>query len=158
MRKLAPVFISTVVAFAAGNVLANDSMATDKTGSPTVSANKTGASNLSYSDKSNTSPGTNAKMDKSGAPADKSTTAEASKATTTQVAGAHDEDNKDLDKQASDKPLKTKKVKKSKVAHNTTKNVDKPSTMAPTDTSNTPPLSATKGEAVSSTTGKSAGQ
>src|SRR3954466_9764971 len=64
MRKLAPMFITTsILALAAGNVLANNTMgATDKTGSPTVSDN-TQKQPLSYSDKSNTAKGTNAKID-----------------------------------------------------------------------------------------------
>ena len=53
-------------ALAGGNALAtttavDKAKTTDKLGSPTVSAN-TNDQNLSYSDKSNTSPGTNAKM------------------------------------------------------------------------------------------------
>lgn len=68
MRKLAPMFIvASLVAFG-GNALAtttttavDKTKTTDKMGAPTVSAN-TNDPNLSYSDKSNTSPGTNAKM------------------------------------------------------------------------------------------------
>ena len=80
MRKLAPVFLMSSMLAIAGTAFANNTDKstmpdkttnadrTDKvTGSPTVDANKqtgnTGA-NLSYSDKSNTSPGTNAKLDK----------------------------------------------------------------------------------------------
>jgi hypothetical protein len=67
MRKLAPVVLmSSMLAFA-GSAFANsaDKVKTDNvTGSPTVSANKTNGADLSYSDKSNTSPGTNAKLDK----------------------------------------------------------------------------------------------
>src|SRR5512132_3280617 len=63
MRKLAPMFITTsILALAAGNVLANDMSSTDKTGSPTVSDN-TQKQPLSYSDKSPIAKGTNAKMD-----------------------------------------------------------------------------------------------
>lgn len=66
MRKLAPAILMTSMLALAGGAYANtDSGKTDKiTGSPTVDANKPGDQNLSYSDKSNTSPGTNAKLDK----------------------------------------------------------------------------------------------
>ena len=69
MRKLAPLFVMTsIVALAGGNALATTMAAdkaatTDKQGAPTVSPNTSNPQNLSYSDKSNTSPGTNAKMD-----------------------------------------------------------------------------------------------
>ena len=163
MRKLAPMFIlSSVVALAAGNVLANDTLSsTDKNGEPTVSANKNATSkDLSYSDKSNTSPGTNATMkDKSAAAGttDKMVTDTAQEATTTNAAVAHDEDNKDLDKHTN-KPAK-KKAKK--VASNNKAKIDAPATDMPTanpTNTTTPPLSATKAEAANSTTGKSAGQ
>ena len=68
MRKLAPMFIMTsLIALAGGNALAgmNDATTTtttDKMGAPTVSSNTKDSQRLSYSDKSNTSPGTNAKM------------------------------------------------------------------------------------------------
>lgn len=70
MRKLAPMFImASIVAFAGGNALAtttttavDKTKTTDKLGTPTVSANTNDSQNLSYSDKSNTSPGTNAKI------------------------------------------------------------------------------------------------
>lgn len=67
MRKLAPAVLMTSMLALAGSAFANsaDKVKTDNiTGSPTVSANKATATDLSYSDKSNTSPGTNAKMDK----------------------------------------------------------------------------------------------
>src|SRR5512140_193972 len=65
MRKLAPMFITTsILALAAGTAFANtsDVNATDKNGQPTVSSN-TNKQPLSYSDKSSTAKGTNAKMD-----------------------------------------------------------------------------------------------
>jgi pilus assembly protein FimV len=62
MRKLAPLFLTTTIAaFAAGNAFA-----ADPTGSPTVPANTQNSANTSYSDKSPSSPGTNARMDANG--------------------------------------------------------------------------------------------
>lgn len=67
MRKLAPAFIvSSLMAFAAGNVFAATSTdtsttASDKMGAPTVSNNTKDSQRLSYGDKSNTATGTNAK-------------------------------------------------------------------------------------------------
>ena len=69
MRKLAPMFVlTTIAALIGGTAVAatgtpNSMSTTDKNGSPTVDANTNATQNLSYSDKSNTSPGTNAKMD-----------------------------------------------------------------------------------------------
>ena len=69
MRKLAPMFVMTsIVALAGGAALANTSdttTSTDKMGSPTVEKNTQNPQGLSYSDKSNMSPGTNAKIDSS---------------------------------------------------------------------------------------------
>ena len=64
MRKLAPLFVSATLALIAGSAAAATSMSnTDKaTGSPTVDSNTNNTQGMSYSDKSNTSPGTNAKM------------------------------------------------------------------------------------------------
>jgi hypothetical protein len=67
MRKLAPAVLMTSMLALAGTAFANspDKVKTDNvTGSPTVDSNKSTNQPLSYSDKSNTSPGTNAKMDK----------------------------------------------------------------------------------------------
>jgi hypothetical protein len=65
MRKLAPAFLMTSMIAFAGGALANTTAdKTDKvTGSPTVSTNQATGQDLSYSDKSNTSSGTNAKLD-----------------------------------------------------------------------------------------------
>ncbi|HXF80274.1 MAG TPA: hypothetical protein VN598_15510 [Usitatibacter sp.] len=66
MRKLAPtILFASITALAAGTALANTGIpSTDKvTGSPTVDANTNNPQGTSYSDKSNTSPGTNARMD-----------------------------------------------------------------------------------------------
>ena len=171
MRKLAPMFITTsILALAAGNVLANDMHSTDRTGSPTVSDN-TQKQPLSYSDKSNTAKGTNAKLN------DKGTTVAGSASTSDKMASdnvnsstsfATDEDkyNKKENAQRTEKDSthasKPAKAKKAKVAHKTHKDtVARDDTVTNTDTEKTmknPPLSATKGEAANSTTGKSAGQ
>jgi hypothetical protein len=168
MRKLAPMFITTsILALAAGNVLANNTMgATDKNGNPSVS-NNTQQQPLSYSDKSNTSKGTNAKMDDKSSAAvsstgDKANSGKVESSTTF----ATDEDKRDAkaSAQASEKsdmtakPAKTKKTKVSKL-HKDTASRDSSVTDTPTEkTEKNPPLSATKGEAANSTTGKSAGQ
>jgi hypothetical protein len=66
MRKLVPIVLSSLVA------MAGTAFAADTTGSPTATANTDNPSGQSYSDKSNTSPGTNAIMDeKSKATAEK---------------------------------------------------------------------------------------
>jgi hypothetical protein len=145
MRKLAPLFITTsVLALAAGNVLANDTMgSTDKNGSPTVSDNTQNPNKLSYGDKSNTAQGTNAKME------DQPTIGTAAK-------------DKPMSADTTDQPAKPAKAKKAKVAHSKL-NKDttaKDSTVTDTPTEQpvkNPPLSATKGDAANSTTGKSAG-
>ena len=176
MRKLAPMFITTsILALAAGNVLANDMSSTDKTGSPTVS-NNTEKQPLSYSDKSNTAKGTNAKMkDKASTSATGSVTSDSavkSDSVNTQTQFGTDEDKRDAklnsntpDTGDQNAPSTTHKVKKAKVSHHTSKmhkdTVAKDDTVTNTPTEATvknPPLSATKGEAANSTTGKSAGQ
>jgi hypothetical protein len=66
MRKLAPTILFASIALAAGSALANTgtTSSTDKvTGSPTVDTNTNNPQGTSYSDKSNTAPGTNARMD-----------------------------------------------------------------------------------------------
>ena len=177
MRKLAPMFITTsILAFAAGNALANDTMgSTDKTGSPTVS-NNTQKGNLSYSDKSNTAKGTNAKMDdKSSVAAGSTGDKLSSDKVNSNTTFATDEDKRDAkpSSQAGDqadvtpKPAKAKKTKVSHAkahatttAHANTNSAAQDSTVTNTGTEVTtknPPLSATKGEAANSLTGKSAG-
>lgn len=175
MRKLAPLFITTsVLALAAGNVLANDTMgSTDKTGSPTVSDN-TAKQPLSYSDKSNTAKGTNAKMDDKAAigastSADGSTSANAR--VDAQNSFATDEDKRDVKPSSNsgetDMSAKPAKAKKAKVAHHkmhkekVARDTASSETVTGTQTEKVetnPPLSATKAEAANSTTGKSAGQ
>lgn len=174
MRKLAPMFITTsILALAAGNVLANDMGSTDKTGSPTVS-NNTEKQPLSYSDKSNTAKGTNAKMnDNATTGMSTSDRAAGSDSVNSNTTFATDEDKADVKEQsnrkesaAADTTTRHHKAKKAKVAHHTTKmrkdnTVAKDDTVTNTDTEQSmksPPLSATKGEAANSTTGKSAGQ
>lgn len=66
MRNLAPsILFASLTALVGSTAFATpDSSSTDKvTGSPTVEANTTDPQGTSYSDKSNTSPGTNAHMD-----------------------------------------------------------------------------------------------
>jgi hypothetical protein len=73
MRKLAPAFIMTsVLALAGGTALANTTAST--TASPTVDPNTNNPQGQSYSDKSGTSPGTNATMDDKAKPTLGSTT------------------------------------------------------------------------------------
>jgi type IV secretory pathway TrbL component len=173
MRKLAPMFITTsILALAAGNVLANDMSSTDKTGSPTVSSN-TNKQPLSYSDKSNSAKGTNAPMrDNATMGMSTSDKATRSDSVNSSTSFATDEDKADVKEQsnrkesaAADTPTtKHHKVKKAKVAHHTKMHKDtvaRDDTVTNTDTEKSmknPPLSATKGEAANSTTGKSAGQ
>ena len=73
MRRLAPMFALTLIStLVGGTAVAAMGDATDAaptvTGgaSPTVEANTKNPQGLSYSDKSNASPGTNAKMDDKG--------------------------------------------------------------------------------------------
>ena len=173
MRKLAPMFITTsILALAAGNVLANDMSSTDKTGSPTVS-NNTNKQPLSYSDKSNTAKGTNAKMNDNASVGMSTGDKAKSDSINSSTSFATDEDKSDVKEQsnrkqstAADTTPKHHKVKKAKTAktahakmHKDT--VAKDDTVTNTDTEKSvknPPLSATKGEAANSTTGKSAGQ
>ena len=170
MRKLAPMFITTsILALAAGTAFAADTMgSTDKNGNPSVSDNTNGNKQpLSYSDKSNTAKGTNAKMDDKSSAAvsstgDKANSGKVESSTTF----ATDEDKRDAkaSAQASEKsdmaakPAKAKKTKVSKL-HKDTAAHDSSVTGTPTEKmEKNPPLSATKGEAANSTTGKSAGQ
>ena len=172
MRKLAPMFITTsILALAAGNVLANDMSSTDKTGSPTVS-NNTNKQPLSYSDKSNTAKGTNAKMNDNASAGMGASTADKARSDSvnSNTTFATDEDKSDVKEQsnrkestATDTTPKHHKVKKAKTAHAKMHKdtVAKDDTVTNTDTEKSvknPPLSATKGEAANSTTGKSAGQ
>lgn len=144
MRKLAPVFVMTsIVALVGGNALATMSDKTTTTstvtGSPTVSANTKSPQDLSYSDKSNTSPGTNAVME--GKSKDAMLTPKTSTMATM-------DDEKQMMKAK-------KKVKKAKVAANsdTTLPGSMP-TAAPVGKTST---KATSGAAANSTTGTSPG-
>ena len=171
MRKLAPMFITTsILALAAGNVLANDINSTDKTGSPTVS-NNTNKQPLSYSDKSGTAKGSNAPMrDNAAMGMSTSDTATKSDTVNSNTTFATDEDKADVKEQsnrkenaAADTAPRHHKVKKAHVAHHKVhkSTVAREDSAATTDTSQAqtnPPLSATKGEAANSITGKSAGQ
>lgn len=178
MRKLAPMFITTSILLAAGSAFAADTMgSTDKNGNPSVN-NNTQQQPLSYSDKSNTAKGTNAKMDDTKSTVGTSSTGDKlnSGKVDSNTAFATDEDKRDAkpSSHAGDKAdvtAKPAKAKKANVAHtsNTSKlHKDTMSTGASTDTNVTgtgtekmeknPPLSATKGEAANSLTGKSAGQ
>jgi hypothetical protein len=170
MRKLAPMFITTsILALAAGNVLANDMNSTDKSGSPTVS-NNTQKQPLSYSDKSNTAKGTNAKMDDKNSSTTASSTGDkmSSDKVNSNTSFATDEDKRDAKLNSNtgdnaDLTAKPAKAKKAKVSHSSKMHKDKVAkddTVTNTQTEATvknPPLSATKGEAANSTTGKSAG-
>jgi hypothetical protein len=171
MRKLAPMFITTsILALAAGNVLANDTMgSTDKTGSPTVSDNTQNPNKLSYGDKSNTAKGTNAKIDdKAAASASTADGSTAGARVDADNSFATDEDKHDVKPSANagdktDLSAKPAKAKKAKVAHSKlhkdTMAKDETVTGTPTEKiEKNPPLSASKGEAANSTTGKSPGQ
>jgi hypothetical protein len=66
MRKLAPTILAASIAALAGGAFANTGTmsTTDKvTGSPTVDTNTNNPQGMAYTDKSTTSPGTNAKID-----------------------------------------------------------------------------------------------
>ncbi|MEP7069886.1 MAG: hypothetical protein ABI789_11615 [Usitatibacter sp.] len=164
MRKLAPLFVMTsIVALAGGNALAttmavDKTATTDKMGAPTVSPNTSNPQNLSYSDKSNTSPGTNAKMDGKpmGAMGDKPMGTMSDKTSNLGGSYAMDEDNKD-----GTSKMTKKKAKRTKMAH-ATKRMDVDGTMSTTPTANPAsknlPTSTTNGAAVNSTTGRSGGQ
>lgn len=147
MRKTAPLFVLTTLAAAligatavAATGTTTSMSATDKNGSPTVDANTTGTPNLSYSDKSNTSPGTNAKMD--GKMDGKA--AITTNAMPQRTAEYMDEDNKAMTAKAkADKMHRKAKLAKagdSKMMMNRT------------------PAGATNDSAVNSTTGVSQGQ
>lgn len=166
MRKLAPMFITTsILALAAGTAFANtgDVNATDKNGQPTVSSN-TNKQPLSYSDKSSTAKGTNAKMNDKPAVAG-STATTTDENTRSYVSG---EDKKEMRDEAkeTDKAM-AKHPKHAKARHTrlhkstTTARDDTTSSMPtakPSPSSDNPPLSATQGEAANSMTGKSAGR
>ena len=147
MRKSAPLFVLTTIAAAliGGTAVAatgtmNSMSTTDKNGSPTVDANTNAAPNLSYSDKSNTSPGTNAKMDsKMDGKAAIST-----KAMPQRTSEYMDEDNKSM----TSKAKADKMHKKAKLA----RAGDSKSMMNPTTNG------STNDAAVNSTTGVSQGQ
>jgi hypothetical protein len=70
MRNFAPsILFASITALMGGSAFAaTDDIATSDTdtatGSPTVDTNTTDPQGMSYSDKSNTSPGTNARMDR----------------------------------------------------------------------------------------------
>ena len=162
MRKLAPLFVMTSIVALAGNALAtpmaDKTATTDKLGAPTVSANTSNPQNLSYSDKSGTSPGTNAKMDDKpmGAMGDKPMGTMSDKSSNLGGSYATDETNND-----GKSTMAKKKAKKTKMA-STTKRMDVDGTMSTTPTANpasaNPPISTTNGAAVNSTTGRSGGQ
>jgi hypothetical protein len=158
MRKIAPLFITTsILAFAAGNVMAGSTTVStdDKTGSPTVD-NNTNAQPLSYSDKSNTAKGTNARMNgKSTVTTDTSVNGK----TATEPDYVAGEDKKDLDHATTTKAKKSKKVAsdtryREGVASGTTSS-GLPDAK-PSPSSDSTPLSATQGEKANSITGKSA--
>lgn len=134
MRKLIPVFIITsIVAFAGGNAVAamgDSTTSTDRaTGSPTVDANTNDSQGLSYGDKSNISPGTNAKMNHNPAG-----TAAYSSPDVSGNAAMNDANTK-------------KKHRKAKVAADTD-----------TSLSTNPPTGGTNASAVNSVTGTSGGK
>ncbi len=138
MRKLAPAFIMTsVLALAGGTAFA---ATTSTMASPTVSPNTNNPQNESYSDKSGTSPGTNATMDDKSKPAMASTT----------------DDDKNLNRTM-------KKTTKKKVAmHSANKMKSEPTVKSETSISASAPASTptsnTGATAVNSTTGISTGK
>jgi hypothetical protein len=165
MRKLAPIFISSIVALAAGNAFANtaakNSAGMDSTGSPTVSANTPNQANTSFGDRSQTSPGTNAKMN------DKAVTGQSSSVSDPNWAA--NEDKKEHSEQTATEPTdksvkkttKHHKVAKAKKHDTTTSSMRDDTTAnqpAPTVDASNPPTSKTNGAAANSTTGKSPGQ
>ncbi|HET9580317.1 MAG TPA: hypothetical protein VFP44_20990 [Usitatibacter sp.] len=172
MRKLAPMFITTsILALAAGTAFANtsDVTSTDKNGQPTVS-NNTNKQPLSYSDKSSTAKGTNAKMDDKPAIAGSSNKA-LDENTKSYVSGEDKREVRDETKDAMDADAATAKHKphhakaKHVKHHKSTTTARRDDTMSsdmptakPSPSSDSTPMSATKGEAANSTTGKSAGQ
>ena len=190
MRKLAPVFITTsILALVAGNAAAMGDFKKNKkdpaanptpatlpsnttdtaSPSPTVPSNSQNPQGMSHADKSNTSPGTNAKMDSNSSAQTASTapmspttastsnaTERAGKSVDANTALAND-DKQALSKQATSERStiaaednattsthKAKKAKK-KVAKND-------------NVSGNPPTSPTNGAASNSISGRSAGQ
>ena len=138
MRKLAPAFIMTSVLAVAGSTAfaaTNSTMA-----SPTVSPNTNNPQNESYSDKSGTSPGTNATMDDKSRPTMGSTTDDdknlqrTMKKTTKKKVAMH-----------SDRMMKSEPAVKSETSVSTT---------APAST----PISNTGATSANSTTGISTGK
>ena len=148
MRKLAPMFVLTTLAALIGSTAGaatgtTMSMSnTDKNGSPTVDANTTATQNLSYSDKSNTSPGTNAKMD--GAKMD-GKAAITTKEMPQRTADFMDEDDKAMTAKAKADKMRKQKAKLAKAG-------DSKMMM------NRTPAGATNDSAANSTTGVSQGQ
>ncbi len=153
MRKIAPLAFTMIATFIAGTAVAATNTTTSvatpteqMSASPTVPANTQNPQGMSYSDKSNTSPGTNAKMDDSKSMMDKSM----------------------MDKNAmTTDPIvekRNEKRKKAKLAKNTdssmTRNTD--SSMTRKTDSNmmktTPIDTSTNAAAAKSTTGASGGQ
>ena len=151
--RLAPLFISATLALAVGNAIAADT-----TGSPTVSPNTTNPQGMSYSDKSSTSPGTNAKMEQPmGSMADKPV-AKSANSTEANLGGSYAKT--EVNKDGTDtKIVKKTKKSKTKVA-SSTKNSDTPISAAPTanPVAVDPKTKATDAAAANSTTGRSTGQ
>ncbi len=150
MRKLAPMFVfTTIAALVGGTALAattgmtTSMSATDKSGAPTVDANTNSTQGMSYSDKSSTSSGTNARMD--GKASSMATNQTDERATAKGV----DEDDKSMTEQktAAEKKAGKMNMKKAKVAR-----AGNSTTMDRT------PINSTNGAAANSTTGSSAGQ
>ena len=148
MRKIAPLAFTMIATFIAGTAVAATNETTSvvtpteqMSASPTVPANTQNPQGMSYSDKSNTSPGTNAKMDDSKSMMDKNAM------TTDPIVEKRNE-----------------KRKKAKLAKNTdssmTRNTD--SSMTRKTDSNmmktTPIDTSTNAAAAKSTTGASGGQ
>jgi len=164
MRKLAPIFISSIVALAAGNVFANsaakNSAGMDSTGSPTVSSNTQNQDKTSYGDRSQTSPGTNAKMNAN------TTTGQSSSVSDPNWAA--NEDKKEHSEQTATEPTEKSVKKSTKAKHKVAKAKTHDTTTmrgdttanqpAPTVDATNPATPATNGAAANSTTGKSPGQ
>jgi hypothetical protein len=148
MRKLAPMFVLTTIALACGTAFAatgatNSTSTTDKLGAPTVDANTSNGQNLSYSDKSNTSTGTNARMDGKAA-------VTANQMPQHSAAMGMDEDDTSMTSKktlAEKKKAEKMRMKKANVAR------AGDSTMV-----NRTPIDSSNGAAANSTTGSSAGQ
>lgn len=179
MRKLAPMFVVTsIVTLAAGTALAasgttpSPSTPASVNGSPSVSVNKQGAQDLSYSDKSPGAPGTNAIIDdktKATASTDGTSTTVTTDTTGSMAAASNTGKtplNRDTtagpesekEKLAADGSTTTKakaKAKKKKVARADTMT---PSISTTPSTTDNPPTPATSAAAAGSTTGRSQGQ